>query len=76
MVATGRSILGEILRVRFEKAELLLRDGSRRLGGIAHLCGWKTENALRTAFLKRYGMSMRAWRESNRFAASPQNAFS
>lgn len=74
--ATGRSILGEILRVRFEKAELLLRDGSRRLGGIAHLCGWKTENALRTAFLKRYGMSMRAWRESNRFAASPQNAFS
>ena len=63
--ATGRSILEEILRVRFEKVELLLRDRSQRLGAIAHLCGWKTENALRTAFLKRYGMSMRAWRNSS-----------
>ena len=74
--ATGKSIFEEIQRVRFEKVELLLRDLSRRLGDIAYLCGWKTENALRTAFLKRYGMSMRAWRESNRFAAGPQNAFS
>jgi LacI family transcriptional regulator len=63
--ATGRSILEEIMRVRFEKAELLLRNGSRRLGGIAHLCGWKTENALRAAFLKRYGMSMRSWRNAH-----------
>lgn len=60
--ATGKSILEEILRVRFEKVELLLHDRSRRLGGIAHLCGWKTENALRAAFLKRYGVSMRDWR--------------
>ena len=60
--ATGRSILEEILRVRFERVELLLRDKSQQLGAIAAQCGWKTENALRTAFLKRYGKSMRDWR--------------
>lgn len=63
--ATGRTIMEELNRVRFERVEILLRVHSQRLGAIAHLCGWKTENALRTAFLKRYGMPMRAWREAN-----------
>lgn len=62
--ATGCTILEEILNVRFERLELLLRDQSQQLGALAGLCGWKTENALRTAFLKRYGMSMRDWRNS------------
>lgn len=61
--ATGHSILEEILRVRFERVELLLRSRSQKVGTLANLCGWRTENALRTAFLKRYGKSMRAWRE-------------
>jgi len=60
--ATGRSILEEILRVRFEKVEVLLHSHSQQLGAIAQLCGWKTEHALRAAFLKRYGTPMRAWR--------------
>ena len=60
--ATGRSILEEILRVRFEKVEILLHDHTRCLGAIAQLCGWKTEHALRSAFRARYGMPMRAWR--------------
>lgn len=60
--ATGRTIKEEIDRVRFERVELLLRIPSQRLGAIAHLCGWRTDNALRAAFLKRYGLSMRAWR--------------
>lgn len=63
--ATGRSIFSEILRVRFECVELLLRDKSQMLGAIATQCGWKTENAMRTAFLKHYGMSMREWRKAN-----------
>lgn len=61
--ATGRSILEEILNVRFERVELLLRSPSRALGPLAAQCGWKSENALRTAFRKRYGMSMREWRD-------------
>ena len=61
--ATGRSILEEILRVRFERVELLLRDQSRAVGAIAGLCGWRSENALRAAFRKRHGCSMRTWRK-------------
>ena len=63
--ATGSTIKDEINRVRFERVELLLRVPSQRLGAIAHLCGWQTDNALRAAFLKRYGMSMRAWRNAH-----------
>lgn len=61
--ATGRSILEEIQRVRFERVELLLKNRCQQLGAIAAQCGWKTENALRSMFLKRYGMSMRQWRQ-------------
>lgn len=61
--ATGHAILEEILHVRFERVELLLRSKSQRIGAIAALRSWRTDNALRTAFLKRYGKSMCAWRE-------------
>ena len=60
--ATGHTIMDELMHVRFEHVEALLHSPSQQLGAIANLCGWKTENALRTAFLKRYGVSMRAWR--------------
>ncbi len=62
--ATGTTIKDEINRVRFERVELLLRVPSQRLGAVAQLSGWKTDNALRAAFLKRYGVSMRAWRNN------------
>jgi LacI family transcriptional regulator len=62
--ATGHTIMDELNNVRFEHVEMLLRTPSQRLGAIANICGWRTENALRTAFQKRYGMSMRAWREA------------
>ena len=63
--ATGRTIMDEMNRVRFEHVEALLHSPSQQLGAIANLCGWNTENALRTAFLKRYGMSMRDWRRKS-----------
>ena len=62
--ATGHTIMDEIMHVRFEHVEALLHSPSQHLGVIANRCGWKTENALRAAFLKRYGVSMRAWRSS------------
>lgn len=62
--ATGHTIMDELNRVRFEHVEVMLRSPSQRIGAIANYCGWKTENALRAAFLKRYGMSMRDWREA------------
>ncbi|MBR3221785.1 MAG: substrate-binding domain-containing protein [Kiritimatiellae bacterium] len=60
--ATGHTIMDELNHVRFENVEVMLRMPSQRIGAIAHHCGWKTDNALRAAFLKRYGMSMREWR--------------
>ncbi|MBR2838657.1 MAG: substrate-binding domain-containing protein [Kiritimatiellae bacterium] len=69
--ATGRTIMDELNRVRFERVEALLRTPSQRLGAIANLCGWNTENALRAAFRKRYGMPMREWRARNRDGAQP-----
>lgn len=63
--ATGKSMLEELLDVRFERVELLLRNKSQQLGAIAGLCGWKSENALRSLFLRRYGKSMRAWRAAH-----------
>lgn len=72
--ATGRTIMDELNNVRFEHAELLLRTPSQQLGAIANLCGWRTGNALRTAFLKRYGMSMREWRRVNLCAAPAPSA--
>ena len=63
--ATGRTIMDELNHVRFERVEVLLRTPSQQIGAIANLCGCKTENALRAAFLKHYGMSMREWRTKN-----------
>ena len=64
--ATGHTIMDELNDVRFEHVEVLLRMPSQQLSAIANHCGWNTENALRAAFLKRYGMSMREWRTANR----------
>lgn len=58
----GHSIMDEILRVRFEAVELMLRDRSRSIGAIANLCGWKNTNSLRASFIRHYGMSMRDFR--------------
>ena len=63
--ATGHTIMDELNSVRFEHVETLLRMPSQQLGAIANHCGWKTDNALRAAFLKRYGMPMRDWRAMN-----------
>jgi transcriptional regulator GlxA family with amidase domain len=60
--ATGRTIKDEINRVRFDRVQILLSCPSQQLDAIAGLCGWKSSNSLRSAFLKRYGMSMRQWR--------------
>lgn len=62
--AMGHTIMDELNRVRFEHVEVLLRTPSQRLDAISSRCGWKTDNALRSAFLKRYGMSMREWRKA------------
>ena len=59
---TGHSIHDEIVDVRLEHVEALLRNPRQEITAIAQLCGWKSPAALRTASLARHGQSMRAWR--------------
>lgn len=63
-IATRKTLLDEIHNVRFEKVLYLLRTKSIAIDAIADQTGWGTKTALRTAFLKRYGKSMRDWREN------------
>lgn len=59
---TGHSIHDEIVDVRLEYVEALLRNPRQQITAIAQLCGWKSSAALRAVFLSRRGLSMRAWR--------------
>ena len=62
--ATGKSILEEILDVRFEKLLPLLERGHLPLGALAGLAGFSSENHLQRQFKSRYGMTLSAWRKS------------
>ena len=63
--ATGKSILEEILDVRFEKLLRLLDDHDIRLDAMAGLTGFSSENHLRRQFKERFGMSMTEFRKRN-----------
>ena len=63
--ATGRTIMDEMNRVRFERVEVLLRTPSQQIGAIANLCGWDAEAFLKRIFKRRFGMTMREWRTKN-----------
>ncbi|MBO6167575.1 MAG: substrate-binding domain-containing protein [Kiritimatiellae bacterium] len=63
--ATGKSILEEIQRVRFERIFYLLSHTSKPIGAIADFAGYKSPESLRRLFQKRTGMSMREWRNEH-----------
>ena len=63
---TGHTIYDEILSVRMERVEKLLRNPLRKIDTIAAACGWASNAALRTIFKRRHGgLSMSEWRERN-----------
>ena len=59
---TGKTIREAIADIRMERAVVLLKGGATPIGDIAQACGYGTEAALRIAFRKRFGQSMRVWR--------------
>ncbi len=63
--ATGKSILEEIQRVRFDKVFCLLAGSEMPLGAIADFCGYKSSETLRRLFLRRTGVSMGEWRRAH-----------
>jgi LacI family transcriptional regulator len=67
--ATGKSILQEIIDVRFEKVVDLLERRHQSLGLLADQTGFTSENQLQRQFKARFGKTLSAYRkeEANRF---------
>ena len=63
--AVGHRITEEIANVRLEHALELLRNPRQGIAPIANMCGWDSEAYLKRLFKKRFGMTMREWREAN-----------
>jgi AraC-like DNA-binding protein len=61
--ATGKSILEEILDVRFQKLMPLLEQGHIPLASLADLTGFSSENHLQRQFKSRFGMTLSAYRK-------------
>lgn len=59
----GRTIHDEITRVRFVRAEQLLKETKLPLAEIAHRCGFRHAEYFSAAFARRYGMSPNRWRK-------------
>jgi len=62
--AVGHSILDEIQTRRLEKLCILLRETTLSIGEIGERCGYDTEAYLKRLFKKRFGLTMRAHRQS------------
>ncbi len=56
--ATGTTIKAAITDVRLERAKTLMRNRALPLKAIAAACGYRTANALRTAYRKRFKVSL------------------
>ena len=62
---TGKTIRDAITDIRMERVTVLLKSGVMPIGAIAKASGYGTDAALRIAFRKRFGKSMRDWRKSD-----------
>ncbi len=60
----GRTVVGEIGRVRLTKARDMLKHTQKSEESIAAACGYGSLGTLRNAFRSQYGMSIRKWRLS------------
>lgn len=62
----GRSIRDELLNFRLEEVKHLLDDRNVPIETIALQCGWRSSTALKHLFKKKFGVSMRAFRNRRR----------
>lgn len=62
----GHSARDELLSLRLEDVKRRLQKTRDPIDSIAMQCGWRSPIALKILFKKRFGMSMREWRNQNR----------
>lgn len=65
---TGGSVKDAILRLRLEKVQQLLQETNCPIEEIHRACGWSTHIALHALFKRRFGLSMRDFRQARRKA--------
>ena len=63
--STGKSILEEIMDIRFEKVTALLERRHVQLSSIAGQAGFTSENQLQRRFKARFGMTMLEYRKKS-----------
>ena len=63
--AMHMTIKDSITATRLDRAKVLIKDRNMPLSKIATACGYGTENALRIAFKKKFGLTLRQGRESS-----------
>ena len=66
-LATGHTILAEIHEVRLKRMRELLETSDMKISAVIGLCGYMSEPFAKRIFLRRMGMTMRAYRKA--FAA-------
>ena len=64
--ATGRTIRTELENTRLQRACTMLNNPGLKISAIANFCGYRSDTALRIAFVKRFGVSMSEWRKRHR----------
>ena len=72
-LATGKSILEEILDVRFEKLLSLLEQRHIPLGSLAGLVGFSSDNHLQRLFKARFGTTLSEYRKSRQVTLQRPN---
>lgn len=60
--ATGLSILEKILQTRLEAVKDMLEHTALPIGKVSAACGFRSENYAKNLFRKRFGLSMRDFR--------------
>jgi len=63
---TGRTLHEEMTRLRFERAQKLLRDGKFTIAQVARLCGYATPSHFSVVYKRISGMTPRTFREQGR----------
>ena len=61
--ATRTTIKDAITDARLDRAKILLKDRNMTLADVMTACGYRTVNALRIAFKKKFGLALRQGRE-------------
>lgn len=66
---TGRTVIEELIEVRLTAVKRRLRETKNSVEQISSMCGFKSSSHLKTLFKRRFGVTMREYRDGSRAAS-------